>query len=53
VGVSTLDIIAAQQQQWHGPVCSILDAGRSELYAACYLFDEMSTRVSLRIKYEG
>jgi tRNA threonylcarbamoyladenosine biosynthesis protein TsaB len=41
VGVSTLDIIAAQQQQWHGPVCSILDAGRSELYAACYLFDEM------------
>ena len=41
VGVSTLDIIAAQQQQWHGPVCSILDAGRSELYAACYVFDEM------------
>jgi tRNA threonylcarbamoyladenosine biosynthesis protein TsaB len=39
VGVSTLDIIAAQQQQWHGPVCSILDAGRSELYAACYIFD--------------
>jgi tRNA threonylcarbamoyladenosine biosynthesis protein TsaB len=39
VGVSTLDIIAAQQQQWHGPVCSILDAGRSELYGACYIFD--------------
>ncbi|HLH60398.1 MAG TPA: tRNA (adenosine(37)-N6)-threonylcarbamoyltransferase complex dimerization subunit type 1 TsaB [Ktedonobacteraceae bacterium] len=41
VGVSTLDIIAAQQQQWHGPICSILDAGRSEVYAACYLFDAM------------
>jgi len=40
VGVSTLEIIAAQQDQWHGPVCSILEAGRSELYAACYLFDE-------------
>ncbi len=40
VGVSTLDIIAAQQQQWQGPVCSILEAGRSELYAACYAFDK-------------
>jgi tRNA threonylcarbamoyladenosine biosynthesis protein TsaB len=36
VGVSTLDVIAAQQQQWHGPICSVLEAGRSELYAACY-----------------
>jgi tRNA threonylcarbamoyladenosine biosynthesis protein TsaB len=41
VGMSTLDIIAAQQQQWHGSICSIMDAGRSELYAACYVFDEM------------
>ena len=41
VGVSTLEIIAAQQDQWRGPVCSILEAGRSELYAACYLFDEI------------
>jgi len=41
VGVSTLDIIAAQQQQWYGSICSIMDAGRSELYAACYVFDEM------------
>ncbi len=41
VGVSTLEIIAAQQDKWRGPVCSILEAGRSELYAACYLFDEM------------
>jgi tRNA threonylcarbamoyladenosine biosynthesis protein TsaB len=39
VGISTLDIIAAQQQQWHGPICALLDAGRSEVYAACYLFD--------------
>jgi len=41
VGVSTLEIIAAQQEKWRGPVCSILEAGRSELYAACYLFDEI------------
>lgn len=40
VGISTLDIIAAQQQHWHGPICSILEAGRSELYAACYTFDK-------------
>jgi tRNA threonylcarbamoyladenosine biosynthesis protein TsaB len=41
VGVSTLDSIAAQQQQWEGPICSILEAGRSDLYAACYLFDKI------------
>jgi tRNA threonylcarbamoyladenosine biosynthesis protein TsaB len=40
VGISTLDIIAAQQQHWQGPVCSIMEAGRSELYAACYAFDK-------------
>jgi len=40
VGISTLDIIAAQQQHWPGPVCALLEAGRSELYAACYAFDE-------------
>jgi len=39
VGVSTLDIIAAQQRQWNGPICALLEAGRSELYVACYLFD--------------
>jgi tRNA threonylcarbamoyladenosine biosynthesis protein TsaB len=43
VGVPTLDVIAAQQQQWRGPVCTVLEAGRSELYAACYLFDEQHT----------
>jgi tRNA threonylcarbamoyladenosine biosynthesis protein TsaB len=41
VGVSTLELIAAQQRQWRGPVCSVLEAGRSDLYAACYLFDEV------------
>ncbi len=41
VGVSTLEIIAAQQHQWRGPVCAILEAGRSDLYAACYLFEEI------------
>jgi tRNA threonylcarbamoyladenosine biosynthesis protein TsaB len=40
VGMSTLDVIAAQQQQWRGPLCAVLEAGRSELYAACYMFDE-------------
>ena len=42
VGVSTLELIAAQQWQWRGPVCSILEAGRSDLYAACYVFDEIA-----------
>src|SRR5579864_9327130 len=37
IGVSTLDIIAAHQQQWRSPICAVLEAGRSELYAACYL----------------
>ena len=41
VGVSTLEIIAAQQHQWRGPVCAILEAGRADLYAACYLFEEI------------
>ena len=36
VGISTLDVIAAQHHDWHGPVCAILEAGRSELYTACY-----------------
>ncbi|HLX56781.1 MAG TPA: tRNA (adenosine(37)-N6)-threonylcarbamoyltransferase complex dimerization subunit type 1 TsaB, partial [Ktedonobacteraceae bacterium] len=40
VGISTLDIIAAQQQQWRGPICAALEAGRGELYAACYIFNE-------------
>lgn len=39
VGISTLEIGAAQHQQWPGPVCSLLEAGRGELYAACYLFE--------------
>jgi tRNA threonylcarbamoyladenosine biosynthesis protein TsaB len=42
VGVSTLDSIAAQQRQWRAPVCAVLEAGRGELYAASYLFDEVS-----------
>ena len=36
VGVSTLDIVAAQHLDWHGPICALLEAGRSELYVACY-----------------
>jgi len=35
-GISTLDIIAAGQQQATQPLCAVMEAGRSELYAACY-----------------
>ena len=42
LGVSTLDVTAAQQRQWRAPVCAILEAGRGELYAASYMFDEVS-----------
>ncbi len=35
-GVSTLDVIAAQQQQSPHILCAVMEAGRSELYAACY-----------------
>jgi tRNA threonylcarbamoyladenosine biosynthesis protein TsaB len=38
VGISTLELIAARHNYWWGPVCALLDAGRSELYAACYRF---------------
>jgi tRNA threonylcarbamoyladenosine biosynthesis protein TsaB len=41
VGVPTLDIIAAQQR-WAGPVCALQEAGRAELYAACYTCEENS-----------
>jgi len=40
VGVSTLESIAFQQQHVRGPICAILEAGRSELYVACSLFEE-------------
>ncbi len=43
VGISTLEIMAAQQDMWTGPICSVLEAGRSELYAACYLIDKDTT----------
>ena len=36
LGISTLDVIAAQQQQSPLVLCAVMDAGRSELYAACY-----------------
>jgi tRNA threonylcarbamoyladenosine biosynthesis protein TsaB len=42
VGVSTLDVIAAQQQQWQGPICAMLEAGRGELYGACYTFEALA-----------
>ncbi|MBE3559831.1 MAG: tRNA (adenosine(37)-N6)-threonylcarbamoyltransferase complex dimerization subunit type 1 TsaB [Ktedonobacteraceae bacterium] len=41
VGISTLECVASGQQMWRGPVCALLEAGRSELYAACYRFKEV------------
>lgn len=41
VGISTLEIGAAQHQLWPGPVCSLIEAGRAELYAGCYLFERV------------
>jgi tRNA threonylcarbamoyladenosine biosynthesis protein TsaB len=43
LGVATLDVIAAQQGNWRSPICSILEAGRTELYAACYLNEQAYT----------
>jgi tRNA threonylcarbamoyladenosine biosynthesis protein TsaB len=51
VGVSTLDVIAAQQQQWRGPICAVMEAGRGELYAACYQFDEVG-KTTGQLSYE-
>ena len=38
LGISTLDVIAAQQRHASHLVCSLLEAGRGDLYAACYRF---------------
>ncbi|GCE20469.1 tRNA (adenosine(37)-N6)-threonylcarbamoyltransferase complex dimerization subunit type 1 TsaB [Dictyobacter kobayashii] len=43
VGVGTLDVIAAQQQLWRGPICAVLEAGRSELYAGLYFSAELKS----------
>ncbi|GCE06445.1 tRNA (adenosine(37)-N6)-threonylcarbamoyltransferase complex dimerization subunit type 1 TsaB [Dictyobacter aurantiacus] len=43
LGIGTLDVLAAQQQLWRGPICSVLEAGRSELYAGCYFSRETRT----------
>lgn len=40
VGVSTLESIAFQHRHVRGPICAMLEAGRSELYVACALFEE-------------
>ena len=56
VGISTLEIIAAQQRQWNGPICTLLEAGRAELYAACYRSDNVvseSGEVTYRLRQMG
>jgi tRNA threonylcarbamoyladenosine biosynthesis protein TsaB len=55
IGVSTLDIIAFQQHAYgvQLPVCALLEAGRSEIYAACYMFNELNStqgELSYRMK---
>ncbi len=47
VGISTLEISAAQHQLWPGCVCSLLEAGRGELYAGCFLFERGQKEGSL------
>jgi tRNA threonylcarbamoyladenosine biosynthesis protein TsaB len=47
VGISTLEISAAQHQLWPGVVCSLLEAGRGEVYAGCYLFEAQKDAQSL------
>lgn len=39
LGISTLDVIAAQQRHTSHLVCALLEAGRGDLYAACYRFE--------------
>jgi tRNA threonylcarbamoyladenosine biosynthesis protein TsaB len=48
VGVSTLDILAFQQCAYgvQRPVCALLEAGRSEIYAATYMFDEVGAELA-------
>ncbi len=50
-GISTLDIIAAQQQQATYPICAVMEAGRSELYAACYHNSLQTTTVNGDARY--
>ncbi len=38
VGISSLEITAAQFRSWPGPICALLEAGRAEFYTACYRF---------------
>lgn len=51
VGVSSLDICAYQQWQWTGPVCAAQEAGRSELYAACYQFVQEQNDEGSEVSY--
>ncbi len=50
-GISTLDVIAAQQQQTTYPICAMLEAGRSELYAACYRTSLQTTTARGDVRY--
>jgi tRNA threonylcarbamoyladenosine biosynthesis protein TsaB len=46
VGISSLDILAQQQLYWPGLLCAILEAGRGQLYAACYSGEALSDQVN-------
>jgi len=41
LGISTLDVIAAQQRHTPYLVCALLEAGRGDLFAACYRFEPL------------
>lgn len=43
IGIGTLDVFAAQQQHWQGPICPLLEAGRGEVYTACYSWQSEQT----------
>lgn len=40
VGLSSLEVAAAQQQYWPGLVCALQEAGRNELYTASFVLTQ-------------
>lgn len=58
VGISSLDILAQQQLHWPGLLCAIQEAGRGQLYAACYYQaldeqDQVNEDFSSRLQRSG
>ncbi len=51
LGIGTLDVIAAQQGRWPGPICAVLEAGRAEVYGACYVVEEQRDEGGLLLQH--